>query len=597
MSESLGQKYERILSLCETGKRYGAFTQMSCPCSGNHKHGDKEKSASLGLHSNGISFKCFAGCQTEDFLKALGLTFKDLFEDSERTPTNIYTYRNADGSYHHDKVKYRKPDGKKDFRQRTIGEDGKVVWTAAGGVPFDYPELIEGIKQGNIVLYVEGEKDALTGKLLGYVSTTMGGASDWKDEFKNFFKGASIILIPDKDDPGLKFTSKMVESLKTVAKSIKTLILPQGKDLTEWVESGNSDLRVLIDSSAIELITKKGVPEPVVKDIVGGYELYWVGLNLSVTIDHIENDDSVEISVYESLKPIYISGYKLLSVSHKEGLVRSLKKLNAKFEWDIIVNQITVVCLSKIREGEPIIWLDDKVGASRPEYLIWPLFVKNNPNIVYADRSSAKSLLLTLIDILLTCNLDFHGLTVNQEHRVLYLDWENDHHTVGFNKQNILRGLGIEGIDVPYLHCNRPLSKSLAHIQKRINEVNADVIIIDSLAVSVGGNTNDSEPAINFFAALRQLPVTPLIIAHTAKDKENKHRTVYGSAFYENLARSIWEISKYQDFGSSELTLSLFQRKSPPFSSYHEPLGFRFSFEEDKTIVSKCEPKVDERNQ
>ena len=188
MSESLSQKYERILSLCDVGKKHGAYTQIRCPIKSAHKHDDKEKSASLGLHDNGISFKCFTGCQTDDFLKALGLVYKDLFPDDERTPTNIYTYHNADGSYHHDKVKYRDSSGKKTFKQRTIDENGNIVWSAQVGIPYRFPELIQNIKEGKITLQVEGEKDCETAKVLGYFATTMGGASDWKDEFKNFFR-------------------------------------------------------------------------------------------------------------------------------------------------------------------------------------------------------------------------------------------------------------------------------------------------------------------------------------------------------------------------------------------------------------------------
>jgi len=596
--ESLSQKYDRILSLCEVGKHHGCYTQIACPCKENHKHGDKEKSASLGLHSNGISFKCFAGCQTDDFIKVLGLTYKDLFPDNERIPTNIYTYYNQDGSYHHDKIKYRKPDGKKDFRQRTIDENGNVTWTAISGLPFNVSDLIEGVKQGKVILKTEGEKDALTGKLLGYVSTTFGGASDWKDEYKSCFKDANVVLIPDKDEPGLKHANDVAESLKKVVKSLKLLILPMGKDLTEWVELGNSNLQPLIEN-ATELTTINGVSEPVVKVILGGYELYWIGLDLKVIVDHIEDGDSVEISVYKGEKPFYISGYKLLSPSHKETLSRSLKKLNKSFDWDVIINQITVQCLFRIRNGEPLVVLNNEIGSKKPEFLIENLFVKNNANIIYADRSSAKSLFMILIDIILTLNWNENptGLLVDKNYTVLYLDWENDANTVGWNKQRLIRGMNIEWLDVNYLHCTLPLAKCLSQIQQKINEIGADVVIIDSLAPSVGGNTNDSEPALNFYGALRQLSVTPLIIAHTAKDKNNTHKTVYGNAFYENLARSIWELSKYQQEGSNHLTLSLYQRKCPPFSGYSQPLGFKFIFEGDKILVERCEALSDKRNE
>jgi hypothetical protein len=597
MSESLGQKYDKILSLCEIGKQHGAFTQISCPCTGAHKHGDKEKSASLGLHSNGISFKCFAGCQTDDFLKVLGLTYKDLFPDNEDSPSNIYTYHNPDGTYHHDKVKYKLPNGKKTFKQRTIDESGKIVYTAQGGIPFRYPQLIDGIKQDKLCLFVEGEKDALTGELLGYVSTTLGGASDWKDEYKNFFKGAKVILIPDKDDPGLKHANNVAESLKTVCKSLKIVILPVGKDLTEWVEAGNSDLQTLIDKNSVELITTKGVPEPITREICGGYELYWFGMDLKVTVDHVQDDDLVELAIYEKDKPVYISSYRLLSVSHKESLIRALGNINKKLDWFTITNQITIECLSRIRNGEQVVMLDSKIGAVKPEFLVFPIMVSNNVNIIYADRSSAKSLFIMWISLLLNLGwVDSAGLKIYKEHKVLWLDWENDSSTSGWSKECLVRGLGIEGIEIAYLHMTHTLAKSIPYLQQKINEVGADTIVIDSLGIAVGGDLNLSEPAIEFFNSIRKLPVTPVVIAHTAKDKNNPRKTVYGSAFYENLARSVWEASKKQEYGAHELVFSLFQRKAPPFAGYHEPLGFRFMFEGDITKVSECEPMPDERD-
>jgi hypothetical protein len=568
--------------------------EAQCPC-----HDDKKASLSITNTNDRVLFYCFAGCNINDILLKTGLTFADLFYDSGKPPIAIYQYRAADGSFHHEKLKYKTPDGKR-FIQRRIDDDGNILDNLEGiqRIPYHYPDVLNIIKEGSLLLYVEGEKDADTARLLNYTATTMGGASDWKDEYKNYFKNANMVIIPDKDDAGLKLTTKIAESLKSVVKSIKIVILPIGKDLTEWVEAGNHNLQPLIDD-ANEFITQQGVPEPIVKEVVGGYELYWVGLDLKIIIDHITNEDSAEISVYEKDKPIYISGFKLLSISHKESLARALGKIRKLPHWETIINQLTVKCLSKIRQGESVMWLDGSQGVSRPEYLLPPLFVKNTPNVIYADRSSAKSLFMTLTGIILT--LPWYdnplGLYIPEGamHRVLFLDWENDQRTTDWQKECMIRGMDLSFCEIAYLHCNMPLAKNISHIQDKINEVMADVIIIDSLGVAVGGNLNDSEPAINFFNALRQLPVTPLIIAHTAKDINNKHKTIYGNAFYENLARSIWEVNKKQEVGSSELTMTLFNRKCPPFANYHEPLGFKFKFDGDKTIINRCEPILDKR--
>jgi hypothetical protein len=201
-----------------------------------------------------------------------------------------------------------------------------------------------------------------------------------------------------------------------------------------------------------------------------------------------------------------------------------------------------------------------------------------------------------LVTILATMGSDGYDLKISGEHTILWLDWENDRHTTGYQKQRFLKGFGTDNIDIAYLHLTRTLAQSIPQIQRKIAELGADIIVIDSLGIAVGGDLNATEPAINFFNALRQLPVTPLIIAHTAKDKNIQRKTVYGNAYYENLARSIWEANKVQENESDQLILSLFQRKAPPFSGYQKPMGFRFMFDSDKIFVDKCEPSSDERD-
>ena len=51
----------------------------SCPTSA-HKHGDRTPSLSVKeLSDGGILLHCFAGCETEDVLSAVGMNFSDLY--------------------------------------------------------------------------------------------------------------------------------------------------------------------------------------------------------------------------------------------------------------------------------------------------------------------------------------------------------------------------------------------------------------------------------------------------------------------------------------------------------------------------------------
>jgi len=596
--------FDKLLSHFKVSKTSGNQVQAFCPA-----HEDKNASLSITMSDDKALIFCHAGCDIESILKTANLTYSDLFLNGNKPPTNIYQYRDANGNFAYEKLKYRKPDGSKTFSQRQISNN-EIINNLKDTVriPYNYPELRKQIQEGGLILYVEGEKDAKTANVLGFCGTTMGGASDWKKEYANFFRKGNIILFPDKDDAGLSITNKMIADLKSVVKTLKVIILPSGKDLTEWVEAGNSDLFTLINNAKPEYSEPQGIPEPTLTIITGGYKLEWQGLNLKVIIDHIISDTDSEIVVCENDVPIYISGFKLLSISHKTELSRALSKIK-KIDWDKIINQITSKVLYEIRKGEDVIWLTSDYGRQAPEYLLSPLFIKNSPNIIYADQSSAKSLFMTMLDIILSLpeyeNKDGFrfsetlGLSSDKYHTVLFCDWENNPYITGWTKQCLLRGfdnMDEEGIPIAYLHCALPLYKMISHIQNKIQETKADVIIIDSLGASVGADLNATEPAFQFFTALRQLPVTPLIIAHTAKDINNKRKTVYGNAYYSNEARVTWEITKQQEAGSNELNITLFNRKPAPFTAIHNPLGFKFTFDANKIYIEKSEPLQDKQN-
>jgi len=294
----------------------------------------------------------------------------------------------------------------------------------------------------------------------------------------------------------------------------------------------------------------------------------------------------------------------LLSGSARSSLVKYIKD-NAFVEelryypWEAIVHQVANITIRQLRKADPVVMLTSEYQHTPPKYLLYPLLVQGSPTILYAERSSAKSLYALLISIILT--LPWHDnpfnlmIKPNDKHRVLYLDWESDDRVIGWQKEQLIKGLGLGFCDIPYMHCARPLSESVDVIREAISKCQADVIIIDSLGMAVGDDLNLTAPAFDFWGAVRLLPATPIIIGHTAKDSMNRRRTVYGNAYYEAEARGVWELAKEQTLDSNELRLSIYHRKPPPFAGLHRPLGFSFMFNEEGTEVKTCEPQLDAR--
>ncbi|MDP2729041.1 MAG: AAA family ATPase [Dehalococcoidales bacterium] len=251
----MSSNFDQFLEHFSIAKRQGNKAICLCPT-----HDDKHGSLHFTLDRDKILGYCFAGCQIADILTAVNLKLSDLFLDGRRSPEAIYQYQAKDGGLAYEKEKYRKKNGGKTFKQRRLDAEGKIIYDLKDiqRIPYNYPGVIKAIKQGETIIWPEGEKDAETARILGYAHTTMGGASDWKDEWKGFFRNARVALFSDKDKPGISLVQNISKSLVEVSKSVKVVILPDGKDLSEWVTLGHgrADLDKLI-AEAPELVKSK----------------------------------------------------------------------------------------------------------------------------------------------------------------------------------------------------------------------------------------------------------------------------------------------------------------------------------------------------
>jgi 5S rRNA maturation endonuclease (ribonuclease M5) len=208
-------------------------------------HGDRNPSLSVTEASDGkVLVKCHAGCPTEKVVEALGLKMNDLFPDSQangqRHVVARYNYRDEQGKILYQSVRYEP----KDFKQRRRINNAWVNnMDGVRRVLYRLPELLKGIEDGRIVFIVEGEKDVESLHEIGLVSTTnvggagkVGGTGKWRAEYSECLKGARVVIIPDADDAGREHGDAVAKSLHGIAKSVKILTLPKGKDATDWIE-------------------------------------------------------------------------------------------------------------------------------------------------------------------------------------------------------------------------------------------------------------------------------------------------------------------------------------------------------------------------
>ena len=232
---------QRLDGVKGTGGRYMA----KCP-----NHPDSTPSLSVSVGEGGkILLKCFAGCQVEDIVGAMGLTMNDLFADGS-LPTGKQAdaaakeaeYIYAGGTLM--KRKYRRPDGSKFCTWQHLA-DGRWEKGRAGlspGLYQSHPELPE------IFFLVEGEKDVESLKKAGLVAVSLpdGAQSKWENAYDSVFRGKQVVILPDNDTPGRKYAQMCAGKLYGNAEKIWVVDLKQA--WPEIPEKGDiSDLLLRFD--------------------------------------------------------------------------------------------------------------------------------------------------------------------------------------------------------------------------------------------------------------------------------------------------------------------------------------------------------------
>ena len=161
-----------------------------------------------------------------------------------------YDYMDEDGKPLFQAVRLANP---KSFRQRHIGDDGMWQWNMSGvrRIPYKLPELIAADPSATVYV-VEGEKDVNRLQSIGAVATTSPmGAMKWRDEFHEFFKGRSVVVLPDLDPPnvdkpaesykGQKHALMVAKSLSLHGITVRVLELPNlppKGDVSDWLDAG-----------------------------------------------------------------------------------------------------------------------------------------------------------------------------------------------------------------------------------------------------------------------------------------------------------------------------------------------------------------------
>jgi hypothetical protein len=336
--------------------------------------------------------------------------------------------------------------------------------------------------------------------------------------------------------------------------------------------------------------------KPLAVEGKGFIDYTWPGTGLRVMAERYTDDGQCELSFYlpdevgEAL--IHTTRVNLMATVTMNTLAKRLEQNSKEIQWTDVLTYITGKTMEIIRRGEPAIDIfPGENDTLEVEYLLKPLIYLNHPTVIFGDYGSLKSLMALVIAY--TVQLPYHdnnlGLTTSAHSTTcLYLDYEDD--SSSFQKRWSALDRGFSHGAMPILHrrMTSPLADAVSGIQREILDKHIGLLIVDSLGPAARGDLVSAEPAIKYHAALRQLGVTSLTLAHTAKDQTGKQRSIFGSVFFTNLTRSSWEIKAEQETGEDEAIISLRHTKAN-LSRKHAALGYRFNFTSNSITVAKAD--------
>ena len=249
---TIQENWDLFCSKLEKVKPTRNGIEALCPA-----HDDKKASLTASHTSDKILFNCQAGCSFDKVVSALGMEETQFFAQEEKTqPKTIestYRYEDKDGNHVMDVVRF-KP---KAFLPRR--PDGRFTLEGVTRVPYRLPQTLKTIKENRTVLLVEGEKDCDNLAQLGLTATTFpGGAGKWRDDYLQWFKGASIACLPDNDNPGREGMNLLASKISQVASSIHWLDIPgipEKGDISDWIKIEGNDLdkfKTMVRDSAVQ---------------------------------------------------------------------------------------------------------------------------------------------------------------------------------------------------------------------------------------------------------------------------------------------------------------------------------------------------------
>lgn len=245
---------DRVLDSFTHVRKSGSGWTARCPA-----HDDRVNSLSISKGIDGrVLLFCHAGCSFQTILAACGLNYQDVGPEPFRQeaaagrtrgpespesehPDAVYDYVDNAGSLLFQVCRF----SNKRFRQRRSRPDrpDQFVWSL-GDTPrvlYRLPLVLEAVAASRTIYIVEGEKDVHALEQVGVTATcNPGGAGKWRAEYCDTLRGAHVVVVADRDEPGYRHAAEVAEQLRRVGADVQVVEAAVGNDVSEHLAAART---------------------------------------------------------------------------------------------------------------------------------------------------------------------------------------------------------------------------------------------------------------------------------------------------------------------------------------------------------------------
>lgn len=267
----------------------------------------------------------------------------------------------------------------------------------------------------------------------------------------------------------------------------------------------------------------------------------------------------------------FVQRMNILSASAREGFARQLKEsFSGTKSWPLVVSQACEILESAVKkqlEGQDFV----EQAFTDTEYLLRPFIEDKAINILFGEGGTGKTYISLRMGLSIALGYNFLGSEPLKQTNVLFIDYENNYNTWASRTTKLLNGIaGLMPQDreiarerLIYFNAGGlPLYDIKYDIMAMIRKRNVGLVIVDSAALACGAEPEQADVANKLINALNKLGVAVLLIAHETKNTDNKKKTPFGSVFFYNGARNIWNVDNNQEQDDNVIHVGLFHRKS-----------------------------------